>query len=612
MGHAIVLALYAVSYFASPVRITYAQLSSTGPVRPHNEDFVLYWEPDTDQDRQARGVVSLLADGVGGQGYGEVASKLAVDTALAVFQEADPATTDNQMLWRMFNAANLAVYDAGMVHGGKDRMATTLTVSLFRRNEVAIGHVGDSRAYLVRQGTIKQLTSDHTYVAMQVKMSLISKQDAMNSELRGLLTRSIGANPTVQVDYARAILRSGDIVVQCTDGLHGSVTEIEIKDYVGRMSPDAACEQLSQLAEKRGSEDNISVQVLRVENVQRVGYYRGAVAYYAPVAQPVSNEPQVGQVFDERFEITDIISRSGMSSVYKATDLKTGRQVALKVPLLKLESDPAFFSRFEREEEIGRALDHPGILKIVPVDPRQRSRPYLVMEYLEGQTLDEVMQRTKPLPAGDALQIVSRVCDALDYLHKHQVVHRDLKPQNIMLCSDGSLRIMDFGIAKAATSKRITFGGFSPTLGTPDYMAPEQVKGQRGDERTDIYSLGAILYEMVTGRLPFEGQNAYTVMNARLVGDPVAPRVHNPTIRPEVEEIVLHAMARDPGDRYESAAAFKADLEAPARVHVTGRASRLQAPVMARRAWRVVRIALLAIAVPIVLFFLILFMLTHR
>jgi len=594
------------------MKITYAELSSTGPVRPHNEDFVLFWEPEGEQGRQARGAVSLLADGVGGQGFGEVASKLAVETALRVFRDADPTTTDNQLLWRMFNAANLAVYDAGMAQGGGDRMATTLTVSLFRRNEVAIGHVGDSRAYLIRQGTIKQLTSDHTYVAMQVKMSLISKQDAMNSELRGLLTRSIGANPTVQVDYSRAILRTGDIVVQCSDGLHGSVTESEIKDYVSRMPPAAACEQLSQLAERRGSEDNISVQVLRVENVQRVGYYRGAVAYYAPVAQPVSNEPQVGQIFDERFEITDIISRSGMSSVYKATDLKTGRLVALKVPLLKLESDPAFFSRFEREEEIGRALDHPAILKIIPVDPKERSRPYLVMEYLVGQTLDEVMQQTKPMPEVEVLRIVSRVCDALDYLHKHEVVHRDLKPQNIMLCNDGSLRIMDFGIAKAASSKRITFGGFSPTLGTPDYMAPEQVKGQRGDERTDIYSLGAILYEMLTGHLPFEGQNAYQVMNARLVGDPVAPRVHNPALKPEVEEIVLHAMARTPNDRYQTAAAFKADLDAPQNVHVTGRANRLQAPVLAKRAWRVVRIALLAIAVPVVLFFLILLMLTHR
>jgi len=603
-----------VAYFVVCVKITYGELSSTGPVRPHNEDFVLFWEPEGEQARAARGAVSLLADGVGGQGFGEIASRMAVETALKVFQDADPTTTDNQLLWRMFNAANLAVYDAGMAQGAaeRDRMGTTLTVSLFRRNEVAIGHVGDSRAYLVRQGTIKQLTADHTYVAMQVKMSLISKQDAMNSELRGLLTRSIGANPTVQVDYSRSVLRNGDIVVQCTDGLHGCVTENEIRDLASRLAPAAACEQLTQLAEKRGSEDNISVQVLRVENVQRVGYYRGAVAYYAPVAAPVSSEPQVGQVFDERFEISDIISRSGMSSVYKATDLKTGAVVALKVPLLKLESDPAFFSRFEREEEIGRALDHPAILKIIPVDPAARSRPYLVMEYLQGQTLDEMMQATRPLPENDALQIVSRLCDALDYMHTHDVVHRDLKPQNVMLCNDGSIRIMDFGIAKAGSSKRITFGGFSPTLGTPDYMAPEQVKGQRGDERTDIYSLGAILYEMLTGRLPFEGPNAYAVMNARLVGDPVAPRAYNPALRPEVEEIVLHAMARNPPDRYQTAAAFKADLDAPENVHVTGRAIRLQAPVAAKRVWRAVRTTLITLLIPIVLFFLIFLLLSRK
>ena len=354
------------------------------------------------------------------------------------------------------------------------------------------------------------------------------------------------------------------------------------------------------------------MQILRVDNVQRVGYYRGSVAYYAPLPTPVSNELQVGQVLDERFEITDVISRSGMSSVFKAIDLKTGRPVALKVPLLRLESDPAFFSRFEREEEIGRALDHPGILKIVPVDPKERSRPYLVMEYLEGQTLDEVMQQVKPMPEADALRIVSRLCDAIGYMHEHGVIHRDLKPQNVMLCNDGSLRIMDFGIAKAAASRRITFGGFSPTLGTPDYMAPEQVKGQRGDERTDIYSLGAILYEMLTGRLPFEGQNAYTVMNARLAGDPVSPRTHNPNIRPEVEEIVLHAMARDPAQRYPSAAAMKADIDAPERVHVTGRVNRLQVPVLTRGSWRIVRVVLLAMLLPVALFFLILFMLKHR
>jgi serine/threonine-protein kinase len=597
------------------LKITYAELSSTGPVRPHNEDSVAFWDSEHGHGPTAHGAIALIADGVGGHGDGEIASRLAIDTALRVLREADAAATDNQLLWRMFNAANLAVYDAGMGRGAsadRDRMATTLSVSLFRRNEVAVGHVGDSRVYLVRQGQVRQLTTDHTYVAMQLKMSLISKEDALRSDLRSVLTRSVGANPTIQVDYARSLLRSGDVVVQCSDGLHGCVTEDELRNAVAHDSPTDACGRLVRLAEKRGSEDNISVQVLRIENVQRVGYYRGSVAYYAPLPTPVANDLQVGQVLDERFEITDVISRSGMSSVFKAIDLKTGHPVALKVPLLKLESDPAFFSRFEREQEIGRALDNPSILKIIPVDPQQRSRPYLVTEYLEGRTLDEVMHAVKPMPEEDTLRIISRLCDAIQYLHAQGVVHRDLKPQNVMLCDDGSLRIMDFGIAKAAASRRITFGGFSPTLGTPDYMAPEQVKGQRGDERTDIYSLGAIMYEMLTGRLPFEGQNAYTVMNARLVGDPVAPRTHNPAIRPHVEEIVLHAMARDPNDRYPSAEAMKAELDAPEQVHVTGRARRLKVPVVSRTSWNVVRIVLIGLLVPVVLFFVILFMLMHR
>ncbi len=136
-------------------------------------------------------------------------------------------------------------------------------------------------------------------------------------------------------------------------------------------------------------------------------------------------------------------------------------------------------------------------------------------------------------------------------MHEHGVVHRDLKPQNIMICYDGTIRIMDFGIAKAAEGRRITFTGFTPAVGTPDYMAPEQVKGKRGDARTDIYSLGAMLYEMAVGVTPFEWrESCSSVMNARVTGDPVAPRKRNPKVSPQVEEIILHAMEREPGNRY--------------------------------------------------------------
>jgi serine/threonine protein kinase len=182
------------------------------------------------------------------------------------------------------------------------------------------------------------------------------------------------------------------------------------------------------------------------------------------------------------------------------------------------------------------------------------------------------------------------------------VVHRDLKPENIMICNDGSIRIMDFGIAKYETARRLTFGGFTPTMGTPDYMAPEQVRGKRGDRRTDIYSLGAILYEMVTGSVPFEGANPFLIMNARLSGDPPAPRQKNPQITPQVEEIILHAMARNPQDRYQTALDMKTDLDHPDQVHVTGRAQRLEAPAIWKSRWRGIRVAVFAVAIPVLIF----------
>jgi serine/threonine-protein kinase len=187
------------------------------------------------------------------------------------------------------------------------------------------------------------------------------------------------------------------------------------------------------------------------------------------------------------------------------------------------------------------------------------------------------------------------------------VVHRDLKPQNIMLCNDGSIRIMDFGIAKALASRRLTFVGFTPAMGTPDYMAPEQVRGSRGDQRTDIYSLGAILYEMATGEPPFGGDSAYVIMNARVSGDPVAPRKQNPKLTPVLEEIILHAMERDPKRRYQAAAEMKKELDDYESVQMTDRCSRLQAPQIWKSRFRMLPIIVgyvLLLAIIFVLLFL--------
>jgi len=292
---------------------------------------------------------------------------------------------------------------------------------------------------------------------------------------------------------------------------------------------------------------------------------------------PLEEELPSGHVLDGRFILREAIGRSGMATIYRADDKATGGVVAVKVPLLKMESDPVSYGRFQREERIGSALSDPLLLRFIPSDG-SRSRPYIVTELLDGCTLATVIHRTGPIPERDALRIASVVCDALGHMHSRRMIHRDLKPGNIMICRDQRLCLMDFGLAAEIESGSGLLAGFVPLFGTPEYMAPEQVRNKRNDQRTDIYSLGVILFQMLTGVIPFKCEDPWASAQMRVTGDPVAPRSINPSITPEAEEIVLRAMRRKPGDRYQDVEAFQADLDEPGRVHVTGLSSRLQAP----------------------------------
>jgi len=582
------------------MQIAYAALSIAGPVRDHNEDYVAVWQPKDQEDWRSRGAVAILADGVGGQERGEIASRTACEAAVKSFMESKALASPTQTLFQMFASANLTVYDQNLKHNGSGRMATTMTVSLFRHNEVNIGHVGDCRVYVVQQGRIRRVTNDHSYAGVQLKLGLINVEEAMSSQMRSVLTRSIGQEPSIRADFHTISVHGGDMVIQMCDGMWTQLTEGEIYDAVSRLSPEEACKSLVRLAERRGADDNLSVQVIHVQAIERLSYYRGLPTFQKESPAIMGSELEVGQVLDDRFRITDLISRSGMASIFKAIDQTNDSVVALKVPFMQFESDPGFYSRFQREQAIGKALKHPYILKMIDDDSIRKSRPYIVMEYLEGQTLGHLMHTIRPMPEADALKIASRICEALHYMHEHDVVHRDLKPDNIMICSDGSIRIMDFGIAKFETARRLTFGGFTPAMGTPDYMAPEQVKGKRGDARTDIYSLGAIIYEMVTGSPPFEGANPFIIMNSRLSGDPVAPRTRNPNISPQVEEIILHAMARDPQERYQTVWDMKNELDHPETVQLTGRCDRLVVPNPVSGNLKRYRLVAICIAIPIV------------
>ncbi|HEY6490125.1 MAG TPA: serine/threonine-protein kinase [Terracidiphilus sp.] len=271
----------------------------------------------------------------------------------------------------------------------------------------------------------------------------------------------------------------------------------------------------------------------------------------------------------DHYRIDAAVARSGMSVLYRATNLRDGTQVAVKVPHAEMQADAVLLERFKREEEIGLLLDHPGVVKAY--NSEERSQVYMVLEWVDGRLLRTILNEEKQLRIDRAIQIVLGICNALDYMHKHGVVHRDLKPENVMVDDCDQIKLIDFGIAMREDARRLTFVNLSSTLGTPDYISPEQVKGQRGDQRSDVYALGIMLFEMLTGRVPFVGSNPLAAMNERLLHDPTPPRELNSEISPELEEILYRALERDPRHRYATAHELMWDLEHQDQVGVEER-----------------------------------------
>ena len=270
----------------------------------------------------------------------------------------------------------------------------------------------------------------------------------------------------------------------------------------------------------------------------------------------------------DSYRIEAPVARSGMASIYRATDTRDGRVVAIKITHPDLEADPVLFDRFKREAGIGEKLNHPQVMRVFGGEPR--SRMYMVMEWCDGRLLRDILDEGR-IPQERAIHIATGVLDALEYIHANGVVHRDLKPENIMVDENDNIKLIDFGIASDAAAKRLTYANFTAAIGTPNYISPEQVKGKRGDGRSDIYSIGVILYEMLTGKLPFTGPNPMAAMNERLLNHPMPPSVANPSITPQLQEILYRALERDPKNRYSHAAEFKRDLEHMDQVGVEDR-----------------------------------------
>jgi len=307
-------------------------------------------------------------------------------------------------------------------------------------------------------------------------------------------------------------------------------------------------------------------------------------------------------VIGGRYELQDLLGRGGMAEVRRALDTRLGRPVAIKQLRADLATDPTFQARFRREAQSAAGLNHPNIVAVYDTGEETDSGtgvrvPYIVMELVEGKTLREVLRDGRKILPERALELTQGVLDALSYSHRAGIIHRDIKPANVMLTQSGSVKVMDFGIARAVADTSATMTQTAAVIGTAQYLSPEQARGETVDARSDIYSAGCLMYELLVGRPPFVGDSPVSVAYQHVREAPVPPSQLDPVITPDIDAVTLKALAKDPADRYQSAREMKADItrvlagqQATAvvpRVRDAATAATLAVPVMAGGSTRV-------------------------
>ena len=284
------------------------------------------------------------------------------------------------------------------------------------------------------------------------------------------------------------------------------------------------------------------------------------------------SESEHGRMLGDRYEIGAVIGRGGMAEVHEGRDLRLGRRVAIKILRPDLAKDPTFQARFRREAQSAAALNHPNIVAVYDTGQDTLSPegdtgepvvvvPYIVMEYVDGMTLRQIVASGRRLLPERALEITAGILAALDYAHRHGIVHRDIKPANVMLTRTGDVKVMDFGIARAINDVASTMTSASAVMGTAQYLSPEQARGEVVDARSDLYSTGVVLFELLTGKAPFTGDSAVAIAYQHVSEMPAIPSTIDPGVTPEVDVVVMRALAKRADDRYQSASDFRADVE---------------------------------------------------
>jgi len=516
-------------------------------IKADNEDSYGSKIPDEPQLTH-KGLAVAIADGMSGCEDGKQASQCCVISFLSDYYSTPDTWTVKNAGQKILSATNSWLYSQGHRHFESNKgLVSTLSILVCKSTTGHIFHIGDSRIYRLRKGNLELMTRDH-------RVNL--------SQEKSYLTRAMGIEPRLEVDYKSFPLEIGDLFIMTTDGVHDFISEKALKKCVQEIDDlDACCQKLVDMASKNNSDDNLTCQILKVEQLP--------LAKEDEIMRRHANLPfppplEVGMVLDG-YRIEEELQASTRTQIYLAFDTQTEQRVILKTPSILYEDDTHYIEHFLHEEWAGKRIRHDNVLKVLSSD-RKKSCIYYVTEYIEGETLREWMDRNPKPEIRTVRKIVEQIAKGLRAFHRMEMLHQDLKPENIMLDKNGRVKIIDFGSVKIAGITELTplEAKDENVLGTLNYTAPEYHLGQRGTIKSDIYSLGVITYEMLNNALPFGRDIPEKPDKVKLSKLRYVPSFHKNSMVPQwIDGALKKATAISPQLRYETLSEFLYDLKKP-------------------------------------------------
>ena len=535
---------------AEGLQLSVGQFSSAG-VKPRNQDSMAARVPGLQSglksDAIMKGAAFAVADGISSSQISQVAAETAVKALVTDYYSTPQAWTVKSSAARVIEATNSWLFAQNRAQRTSDMnhgMVCTLSALILKAGAAHIFHIGDSRVSRLRKTTIEPLTQDHTTVI---------------SEDEHLLGRALGAQPRLDIDYHSFVLEKGDVFLLTTDGVHefsnGEIAHNAIKKNTNL---DLAAEEIAKEARKLGSKDNLTVQIVRIEDLPDADYFQQIIDSPLPASLPLAPNQKL-----DGFRVVREIQHTSRSQLTLAID-SSNHRYALKVPGTEIRENPEALQRFLFEEWIARRVNSPHIVKAAR-STGPRSRSYVATQWIEGSSLRQWMNDNPNPSLGDVRAIADQLVRGLRVLHRQEMIHQDLRPENIMLDENGTAVIIDLGSVAVAGVEQATSGAMGALPGTFQYTAPEYLSGDRVSWRSDQFSLGVIIYELLTRELPYGAQ----VARVRNRADQRRLRYRASDLGENkvpgwVDHALKRACHRDPHRRYDALSEFMADLRSPA------------------------------------------------